>query len=171
MVSELCQPEAMFVDEIDGEDVATGRNRPGYRCIELAALARARFDWRPNSVPVNGIAALVEPVVREVELAPRGCACVLERHTELRQRPGLDRRNVDGEPAHGERTRRNLVLQGRASLGRWNHCSYERVGVNRSNARPCGSCVRRGVRCPPIARCESAMGSSTSCASPSSARK
>src|SRR5438552_15527437 len=106
----------MFVDEVDGEDVATGRDWPAQRCSELGPVSRTRLDRRPDSVPVNGIAALVEPVVREVEFAPRGRARVLERYAQLRQRPGLDRRNVDGEPADGERPGRNLMLQGGASL-------------------------------------------------------
>src|SRR6266498_6120870 len=73
----------------EGEPVAAGRDRASYVEVTLDAFAGCGADLVPPSVPDDRVAAVVEPVVREVELSPGRSARVLERNAGARERTCL----------------------------------------------------------------------------------
>jgi hypothetical protein len=95
MIAELGEPEAVLVDEIDGEQVMPGRDRRANPRVDLAPFARSRADRRAQPVPVDRIAAFVEPVIREVEVAPWRRPRVLEHRVHRGERSGLQVRHVE----------------------------------------------------------------------------
>src|SRR5918912_1629973 len=102
MVAELGEPEAMLVDEVDREHVPARRNRSADARLDVAAFARRCTHRRPQPVPVDWVAALVEPMVGEVQVAPGRSSRVLERCVDLCQRSRLQLRYVEPKPTHGE---------------------------------------------------------------------
>ena len=72
-VADLREPEAMLLDEVDGEAVAAGRDRAAQRELLPQRLARSdgALERRARAVPDDRVAALVEPVVREERARPR----------------------------------------------------------------------------------------------------
>src|SRR5947208_3233002 len=120
VVAELGQPEALLVDEIESEAVRAGRDRAAQVERSFDALAGRRAHFVAEPVPENRIVALVQPVIREVEAAPRSGARVLELNAGGSQCPRLRRLELVAEPAHRERARRNGMVadcfQSRTSL-------------------------------------------------------
>src|SRR6266516_948655 len=120
VVAELRQPEALLVDEIEGEAVRAGWDRAAQVELSFDPLAWGRAHCVAQPVPEDRIVALVQPVIREVEAAPRSGARVLELNAGASQRPRLRRLELVGEPAHRERARRNGMVadwfQSRTSL-------------------------------------------------------
>ncbi len=105
-VAELGEPEAVLLDEIDGEPVPPRRDG-GAHC-ELLPQRLPRLDdaheRRAASVPHDRIAALVEPVVREVKTRPpRRRACVVDLDGRAQQGAGLDASPLERAPAWDER--------------------------------------------------------------------
>src|SRR6266516_3936823 len=120
VVAELGQPEALLVDEIEGEAIRAGWDRAAQVELSFDPLAWGRAHCEAQPVPEDRIVALVQPVIREVEAAPRSGARVLELNAGASQRPRLRRLELVGEPAHRERARRNGMVadwfQSRTSL-------------------------------------------------------
>src|SRR5215831_5830482 len=75
-VADLREPVAPLVDEVERELVcagAQGRAQLDALLDLLAGLDRAR-DRRPDLAPDDRVAAVVEPVVRDLDLPPRSTA-------------------------------------------------------------------------------------------------
>src|SRR5580765_535339 len=70
VVAELGEPEALLVDEIERKLVRPRRDRASDLEVALDALAGSGAHLVAQTVPDDRIAALVEPVVREVQAAP-----------------------------------------------------------------------------------------------------
>src|SRR5579859_2467034 len=109
-VAELREPEPVLLDEVDCEPVAARRDWAAHR--DLLAERRARFD-RPrergaDAVPDDRVAALVQPVVGEVDPVaraarpPRCRAGVLGLDNRRAGRARLHRRQLERMPAHYE---------------------------------------------------------------------
>jgi uroporphyrinogen decarboxylase len=110
VVAELGEPVAVLVDEVEGKPVFAGRDRTAHVEVALNAFAGLRAHGVANTVPHDRVAAVVEPVVRDVELAPRRRAGILEHDVCAREGTRVHRAEVALEPAHGERPGRNGVL-------------------------------------------------------------
>src|SRR4051794_41645629 len=67
-VPELCEPEAMLVNEIERKLVEARRDRPALLQRSFEALTRPCAHGLPDAVPHERVAALVEPVVRDVQV-------------------------------------------------------------------------------------------------------
>ena len=91
IVAELGEPEALLVHEIEGEPVRAGRDRAAEVELSLDALAGRGAHVVPEAVPEDRVAAVVQPVVREVEAAPGRGACILELNPSPSQRSRLRR--------------------------------------------------------------------------------
>src|SRR3954462_3820949 len=113
VVAELGEPEALLVDEIERKLVRPRRDRASELELALDALAGSRADLVTQTVPDDRIAALVEPVVREIEAAPGSAACILERDACGVGRARLRRPALVGEPADRERAGRYVMLADR----------------------------------------------------------
>ena len=100
----------MLVDEVEREAVGAGRDRAADVDVELDPLAGLGADGMPDAVPHDRIAAVVEPVVRDVQVAPGRGPGVLDNHVCARQRARLHVAELVREPAHGERSGRDGVL-------------------------------------------------------------
>src|SRR5579864_3175810 len=109
-VAELREPEPVLLDEVDCEPVAARRDWAAHR--DLLAERRTRFD-RPrergaDAVPDDRVAALVQPVVGEVDPVaraarpPRCRAGVLGLDNRRARRARLHRRQLERMPAHYE---------------------------------------------------------------------
>src|SRR5919109_5230952 len=173
-VAELREPEAMLVDEVEGEPVATRRNRTAHVELALDTFAWLRIYVEAQAIPDDRIAPIVEPVVGDVEPAPRRRACILDRDACAPECTRLRRIKLVPQPPHRERTGRNRMLadrfQRRTSLrGRWILFSSGPAGSSRSSARRSGSCGRLAARCRSIASYVSATACSRLSAIPSSA--
>ena len=111
--ADLLEPEAMLLDEVEGEAVAPLRAWGDDRHLDLDRLAR--FDGPrqrgANAVPHDRVSEGIEPVVRDLDSlaparSPRRSACVLELEAPV---PGdararlleLVRQPADGERPHG----------------------------------------------------------------------
>ena len=112
-VSELCEPEPVFLHEVNRQQVATGRDRPPelHALVQRLAGGDAALERRAPPVPDDWIAALVEPVVGDEESVV-GPASTPRRATPVRdfdgcrlQCPGLDRGVFERAPADDERAR------------------------------------------------------------------
>src|SRR6476469_331820 len=113
VVAELGEPEALLVDEIEGKLVRPRRDRPSDLELALDSLAGSGAHLVAQTVPDDRIAALVEPVVREVQAAPGRAACILERDACTVERTRLRRLDLVGEPADRERAGRYVMLADR----------------------------------------------------------
>jgi uroporphyrinogen decarboxylase len=116
----LREPEAVLLDEVEGDPIAPGRARRADRQVQRQGFAgRDRSAQRgAQSVPVNGVAERVEPVVRELHAlaasrAPRRRPGVLHPHARASERPGTGRLELVREPANGERAYRHRVIANR----------------------------------------------------------
>src|SRR5690349_8118345 len=58
-VAELGQPEAVLVDEVEGKEVAAGRDRPANLELTLDPLARRRTHRHAASVPHDWVTSVV----------------------------------------------------------------------------------------------------------------
>jgi hypothetical protein len=83
-VADLGKPEAMLVDEVEGEDVVARRNGRRHPNRKLESLARRHRVRQASAAPVpdDRVAEGVEPVIGELDAfvalrAPRGRAGVL----------------------------------------------------------------------------------------------
>src|SRR5262249_45146881 len=79
--------------------------------LALDALARLGAYRMTDAVPDDRVAAVVEPVVRDVQVAPGGSPRVLELDVRPRERAGLHRAELVRVPAHRERSGRKGVLR------------------------------------------------------------
>src|SRR3954447_23721944 len=113
VVAELGEPEALLIDEIERKLVRPRRDRASELELALDALAGSRADLVTQTVPDDRIAALVEPVVREIQAAPGSAACILERDACAVERARLRRPDLVGEPADRERAGRYVMLADR----------------------------------------------------------
>ena len=113
LASELGEPRAQLGDEVEGESVPARRDRAADARLHVGALAGREVRQRGAlAVPDERVAAIVEPVIAEQDLAvPRDRARVLELHG-----CGGDGSRVHGAerpvvPTNGERPRchRRLV--------------------------------------------------------------
>ena len=183
-VADLGKPEAMLVDEVEGEHVVARRNGRYHPNGELESLARRHRvrQGRAAPVPDDRVAQGVEPVIGELDAfgelrAPRRRAGVLQRDAGGPASSGSERRQVEREPPHregpgGDGVWRSGCEQRRTSLRRWSsRSSYAPAAASASTARRSGSCARRGVRCRSTARSASGTRSSRSAGSRSSARR
>jgi hypothetical protein len=109
-VPQLSEPVAVLVDEVEGQPVPAGRNRTAHVEGAVDALAGRCGHLETEAVPDDRIAAVVEPVIGEVQPLPRRCAGILEHDTRATQRPRLRRLELVTQPAHGKRAGRHGVL-------------------------------------------------------------
>ncbi len=109
-VAELGEPEPVFVDEVERESVAPWRDRAADLHFALDPFARFRAHGVADAVPHDRVAAIVEPVVRDVQVAPGCRPGVLDDDLRMRERARLHGRELVREPAHRERAGRNGVL-------------------------------------------------------------
>jgi uroporphyrinogen decarboxylase len=109
-VPKLGEPEASFVDQVEGDEVRAGWHRSAHLQVAFDAFARPGADGMADTVPHDWVAAVVEPVVRDLQVAPCRRASVLEHHVRRRQRTCLDVPEPSLEPTHGERSRRKRML-------------------------------------------------------------
>jgi uroporphyrinogen decarboxylase len=120
VVADLCEPEALLVDEIEGEAVRPGWDRAAQVELPVHALAGGRAHLVAEPVPEDRIVAPVQPVIREVEAAPRGRPGVLDPNARPGQRSGLGRVELVAEPPYRERPGRDGMVtdcfQSRTSL-------------------------------------------------------
>src|SRR6266571_63705 len=120
IVAELGEPEAPLVDEIEGELVRAGRDRTTQVELSFDALAGCGAHLVAEAVPKDRVAAVVQPVVREVQAAPGRGAGILEGDPCVGQCSRLRRVQLVAEPAHRERAGRNGMVtdgfQSRTSL-------------------------------------------------------
>ena len=67
--ADLGEPEAVLLDEVEGEPVGAGRLRDGELELELDGLAGLdrTSEGRARPVPDDRVAAVVEPVVGELD--------------------------------------------------------------------------------------------------------
>ena len=67
--ADLGEPEAVLLDEVEGEPVGAGRLRDGELELELDGLAGLdrMSEGRARPVPDDRVAAVVEPVVGELD--------------------------------------------------------------------------------------------------------
>src|SRR4051812_39483817 len=114
-VPELCEPEAMLVHEVERKLVQPRRDRPAHLQRSFDALTRRCAHRLPDAVPHDRVAAFVEPVVRDVQIAPGRAARVFERHLRTRDRAGLHVLELVDVPAHGERAGRNGMVRRHAT--------------------------------------------------------
>ena len=63
VVAQLGEPEAVLVDEVEGEPVTARRDGPANRNVTFGALAGRRAHIGADPVPDDRVAAVVEPVV------------------------------------------------------------------------------------------------------------
>ena len=131
--SDLLEPEAVLLHEIEREPVAPLRTRRDDRHVELDLLAR-RDDSRQrrsDAVPHDRVPERVEPVIRELDSllparAPRGGARVLEAHACSSLDACARVFELVGQPANGERPHGHGVLadsfhpEGYSRSQRWN---------------------------------------------------
>ncbi len=91
--TDLGEPEAMLLDEVEAEDVATRGARRVDEDVHLDRLARRDRSWErcSQAVPPDRVPTSVEPVVRELEtvlaVGTPGCRAAVLEH-EPRRRPG-----------------------------------------------------------------------------------
>jgi hypothetical protein len=103
----------LLVDEIERKLVHPRRDRASDLELALDAFAGSGAHFVAQTVPDDRIAALVEPVVREVQAAPGSTACILERDACTVERARLRRLDLVGEPADRERAGRYVMLADR----------------------------------------------------------
>ena len=111
-LTELPEPEAALVDDVDREPVAPRRNRRTDRDVEHGAFARLDPDLGPKTVPDDCVAQLVQPVVRDREAiaAPGRVAGVLEFDTRGHERAGAELGQFVRAPSDPDRpSHRSLV--------------------------------------------------------------
>ena len=113
VVADLGEPEALLVDEIERKLVRPRWDRASDLELAFDALTRSGAHLVAQTVPDDRIAALVEPVVGEVQAAPGRAACVLEREACTVERARLRRLDLVGEPADRERAGRYVMLADR----------------------------------------------------------
>ena len=120
IVAELGEPEALLVDEIEGEAVRPRWDRAAQVECPVDALAGRCAHLVAEPVPEDRIVALVQPVIREIEATPRSGARILQLNARLGQRAGLRTVELVAEPPHRERAGRNGMVtdcfQSRTSL-------------------------------------------------------
>src|SRR6476661_4921451 len=120
VVAELGEPEALLVDEIEREAVRAGRDRAAKVELSFDPLAGFRAHLEAQAVPEDRVAAVVQPVVGEVEVAPGSAAGILELNPSARQRSCVRCFQLVAEPAHRERAGRDGMVadrfQSRTSL-------------------------------------------------------
>src|SRR3954453_21688461 len=114
-VPELGEPEAILVHEVERKLVRAWRDRPADFQCSFDALTRRCAPRMRGAVPHDRVAAFVEPVVRDVQIAPGRAARVFERHLRTRDRAGLHLLELVGVPAHGERAGRNGMVRRHAT--------------------------------------------------------
>src|SRR6476661_2605009 len=120
VVAELGEPEAFLVDEIEREAVRAGRDRAAKVELSFDPLAGFRAHLEAQAVPEDRVAAVVQPVVGEVEVAPGSAAGILELNPSARQRSCVRCFQLVAKPAHRERAGRDGMVadcfQSRTSL-------------------------------------------------------
>ena len=96
--ADLGEPEAKLLDEVEREPVAARRLRRTHGSVDLDLVARrdgaAEVDARP--VPDDRVAAVVEPVVGELDAVARGASArspCRRSATRPRRRPSAPARN------------------------------------------------------------------------------
>ena len=92
------------------EAVRARRDRAAQVELPLDALARCGAHLVAEAVPEDRVVPLVEPVVREIEPAPRRRARVLEHDAGRSERSRARGVQLVAEPAHRERTGRNRMV-------------------------------------------------------------
>ena len=106
LAAQLAEPGAVLGDEVEREAVATGRDGRAHDDPELGALSggdRSR-QRRADPVPDDGVATLVQPVVRGCDIgAPRRRAGVLDFGSSDRERARTRKVERPGKPTRDER--------------------------------------------------------------------
>ena len=130
--ADLREPEAVLLDEVEGEPVGARRPRGRDGQLELDALPRGHRmgKHRARSVPDDRVPERIQPVVGRTHAAgsaaaPCRRAPVLDRDARRRARTGTRGAERPGEPAWRERAGRHEMLADTLHDGGYSSCVSE----------------------------------------------
>ena len=111
------EPEAVLLDQVEREDIATGRSRRCHWNLDLDRLAGCYRPCKgsPQSVPDNRIPERIEPVIRQPHAslptsAPRRGTGVLQNKPSPTRDASPRRLHIMRQPAHRERASLQRML-------------------------------------------------------------